>query len=210
MSTTAAVLFRFALVVGVVFPNWGAQACSLASAVPLSELFERADAIVRLKATTYFSRGRRSEWPRTMVRILDDEFNADDKRMLTSRRTSLARGLVLFELVEVLTASASVPSRVFLRGHVDNYMGPNTGAVPYKEVRPGGLTGSCYASDYQLGTEYLIFLLHGEVLPAPLAPVNEAISGGEDSWLLWVRRVIAADPRRWKSSTIAGSATDGL
>jgi len=60
---------------------------------------------------------------------------------------------------------------------------------PYDQLdcaRAGGC-GGCFAYDYILGQEYLFLLKGGTPYWAPLAPVNEAISGPGDPWVRWVQ-----------------------
>ncbi len=97
---------------------------------------------------------------------------------------------VQFEVLEVLKGDSSlrqlsVPGESAAR---DDF---NGGAVPYRMIRSGGQMGNCVATSYKLGAEYLLLLrTKNDVLNpywAPLAPLNEQITGRDDAWVMWVR-----------------------
>ncbi|CAN5870515.1 hypothetical protein BH23GEM9_BH23GEM9_28550 [soil metagenome] len=81
----------------------------------------------------------------------------------------------------------------------------NRGTVPYVWLRLSGQRGSCYATEYRSGAEYL-FLLRaaparsGFAVPSHglhpywkgLRPTNEQIRGPQDPWVQWVRTEVAA------------------
>jgi hypothetical protein len=96
-------------------------------------------------------------------------------------------GRVLFRVIETIKGEWASPFFVSY-GQVDRYFGRNDGRVPYDQVRPGGRTGGCFAYDYRLGAEYLLLLHEGELQWAPMAPINEEISGPHDPWVAWVRK----------------------
>jgi hypothetical protein len=100
--------------------------------------------------------------------------------------------LVDFEVVEIVKGWIS--DRVIsFDGQISRRDDFNDGSVPYDFVRPGGRAGNCYALNYRLGSQFLLFLKEvadGDVLTpywSPLAPVNEQIRGPRDSWILWVK-----------------------
>jgi hypothetical protein len=68
----------------------------------------------------------------------------------------------------------------------------NGGDVPYRIVRSGGQRGNCIATSYKLGAEYLLLLRANKDVfhPywAPLAPLNEQVTGRDDAWVMWVRK----------------------
>jgi len=100
---------------------------------------------------------------------------------------------VRFERLEIVKATGSVPlffavSPAALTDQ-DEF---NPQPVPYASVRPSGLRGTCYATAYRRGAEYLLFMSRqpqGMLTPywAPLMPTNEELHGPTDPWLLWVR-----------------------
>ena len=105
-----------------------------------------------------------------------------------------AKGLVEFEVVAILkgpklTDSVNVPGTLVER---DDF---NDVSVPYTFVRPGGRGGNCFAFGYRQGGEYLVFFRPGKttLTPywAPLAAINEQVRGGEDPWVIWVRRQLS-------------------
>ena len=51
--------------------------------------------------------------------------------------------------------------------------------------------GSCFAYDYQAGSQYLLFLKGDDPYWAPLAPANEEVAGADDPWLVWVTQYLA-------------------
>ncbi len=95
-------------------------------------------------------------------------------------------GVVVFAVQEALKGGVE-DSVVTLRGSVDRYFGANDAKPPYEFVRPGGRRGSCFAEDYRIGAEYLVFLKGGTAYWAPLAAVNEEVSGPDDPWVWWVK-----------------------
>jgi len=100
---------------------------------------------------------------------------------------------VRFERLEILKATDSIPRFVTVNPAVltdlDEF---NPQPVPYAIVRPSGRRGTCYATTYRRGAEYLLFMsrqLDWTLTPywAPLMPTNEELRGPADAWLLWVR-----------------------
>ena len=104
---------------------------------------------------------------------------------------------VRFVAQEVL--QGSLPSDTFvIRGTAVDMDEFNDGEVPYRSPRMSAMAGSCFASSYKRGGEYL-FLLKGQregLSPywVPLAPVNEQVRGAQDPWVVWVRNVLSGDP----------------
>ncbi|HEY4305490.1 MAG TPA: hypothetical protein VGM82_13520 [Gemmatimonadaceae bacterium] len=111
-----------------------------------------------------------------------------------ARFGGVVAGGVTFDVLEVLKApnDASLKSFTVL-GHLANRDDFNRQPVPYRTVRPSGQSGGCFAYEYRLGAQYLVFLTGspngGRLEPywAPLLPTNEQISGDDDPWLRWVR-----------------------
>ena len=98
---------------------------------------------------------------------------------------------VKFRVDEIYKGLLSQPV-FFVAGWLNDYKGKNAEAPPYQQVREGGQYGSCFALDYAMDKSFLLFLRHGSPYWAALAPVNEEVSGPDDSWVWWVRGVIEA------------------
>lgn len=100
-----------------------------------------------------------------------------------------------FEVLENLTPRSGVAtaSMLYIGGRLTTADDFNRGTVPYLDVRTAGQHGSCFASDYRRGGEFLLLLRlapSGYYTPywALLSPVNEQIHGADDPWVQWVRR----------------------
>jgi hypothetical protein len=104
--------------------------------------------------------------------------------------------IITFDILEVLKGSPVFSFTV--RGRVVQEPRFNDGPVPYDITRRGG--GSCFASSYEVGGEYLLLLkdAKGKLTPywASLAATNEQLRGQDDPWLQWVRRQLAAPKRK--------------
>lgn len=100
---------------------------------------------------------------------------------------------VRFDVLEVLKGGASIPRALIIKpAELTEQDEFNPRPVPYATVRPSGLRGSCFATAYRRGAQYLLFLRasdDGTLSPywAPLAPTNEELREPGDPWLLWVR-----------------------
>jgi hypothetical protein len=103
---------------------------------------------------------------------------------------------VRFAILKVLKGDLSSPVIEF-NGSLADRDDRNDRPVPYDFVRPGGRRGNCFALEYRVGAEYLLFLRHGEpsvaarnqLTPywAALSPTNEQLFGGaSDPWSVWV------------------------
>jgi hypothetical protein len=108
-----------------------------------------------------------------------------------------------FAVLENLTPRSAVAMArtLYIGGYLTNQDDFNRGAVPYLQVRSSGQRGSCFASEYRRGGEFLLLLRlepSGYYTPywALLSPLNEQIRGADDPWLQWVRRERASSPRR--------------
>lgn len=110
-----------------------------------------------------------------------------------SSGATVSAARVRFERLEILKATDSVPLFLMVNPAAlidqDEF---NPRPVPYAIVRPSGLRGTCYATTYRRGAEYLLFMSRqadGILTPywAPLMPTNEQLHGATDPWLLWVR-----------------------
>jgi hypothetical protein len=102
---------------------------------------------------------------------------------------------VVFRVLEVLRGAEPV-TRLILQGKLVPRDDFNSGPVPYRMVRGSGQRGDCSAREYRLGAEYLFLLRSraGGWTPhwAGLAPLNEQIRGGDDPWVVWVRRELGS------------------
>lgn len=122
------------------------------------------------------------------------------------------RGWIRFRPLEILRGP--FPNREFwLQGSLVDRDDFNEDPVPYRVVRPAGQRGDCFASEYRLDREYLFLLKRdtGGLLTAwwaPLAPLNEQISGPGDPWLRWVRERLPASAAGCRPSTPRGSSID--
>lgn len=107
----------------------------------------------------------------------------------------VTRTRVQFQVLEVLEGEFA-DTVLSIPGRLTEEDDPNPGPVPYASARPGALDGSCYAYNYRHGATFLLLLKetrHG-LSPywAPMAPVNEQVSGLDDPWVYWVRSYLAA------------------
>jgi hypothetical protein len=145
-------------------------ACT-ASITPNSVLIEKADAIVRVEVEGY----------------------AIPPANTGLRTTGVPDSKVRFKVIEVVRG---LNLSVFeLPGYVVERDDFNDHDPPYKFVRPGGRSGSCYANSYRDGAQYLLFLKKkdsGELTVnwAPLSPVNEQLHSEYDPWLIWIRQQV--------------------
>ena len=101
---------------------------------------------------------------------------------------------IQFNVLEVLRGDRSA-TQLFVPGDSTSLDDFNGTAVPYRMVRAGGQHGNCFATAYKIGAEYLLLLRrkNGVFNPywAPLAPLNEQVTGRDDPWVDWVRQQIS-------------------
>ena len=109
-----------------------------------------------------------------------------------------ARGIE-FEVLENLTPAPDAPTArvLYIGGDLTSKDDFNSGPVPYLHLRTEGQRGSCFASVYRVGGEFLLLLRvrpSGYYTPywAALAPLNEQIHGPNDPWVQWVRRELSS------------------
>ena len=115
-----------------------------------------------------------------LVRVPEVELSRDDSPL----------DMVVLEVLK-----GRFEAKVFrTHGQTTSYSGPNDRPVPYERVRPGGLSGVCYATDYKPGGQFLLFLSRGELYWAPLSPTNEEVTGSTDPWVVWVRNRLVSVP----------------
>ena len=129
---------------------------------------------------------------------------ADSTSPSVGRPPFLPQSLVFFTVLEVIdSGSVAVPTSLAFDGRLTDKPDFNTGTVPYRWVRPDGLSGACFAYSYQRGGEFLL-LLTGSTLKAltpywaALQPTNDQVRGATDPWIAWVRETRRAG--RGKSS----------
>ncbi len=94
--------------------------------------------------------------------------------------------LKILETIKGVTESKSIQ----VPGRFANYLDRSNKDVPYQQLncsRAAGC-GGCYAYDYKMGNQYLLFLKDGTPYWAPLSPTNEDISGKNDPWFIWVKK----------------------
>ena len=101
-----------------------------------------------------------------------------------------APGQVELHILEVLKGDIQQTS-IVVSGQATRYDGPNDGRPPYDFVRPGGRHGDCFARDYRVGAQYLLFLKNGTPYWSALAATNEEVMGGNDPWVWWVKGYLA-------------------
>ena len=167
--------FGFAFFVVGIF-GWGDSiACSPVRVDTPQQLVDKADAIYRVRASSAAPSlppdpNRAWHWPETQIR---------------------------FQVLGVVKGPAV--SSVVLPGAFTNKPDSNDHPPPYKMLRLGGRGGSCFASSFRKGHEYLVFLKGNSPYWSPLAPTTEEINGAEDTWLRWVvrrvKRSFAPSPR---------------
>ena len=158
------------LLLGVAISASVCWAC-FAGGTPNSVLIEKADAIVRVEVEGFAI-------PPTNTGF---------------RTTGVPDSKVRFKVIEVVRGLNL--SDLELPGYVVDQDDFNDHDPPYRFVRPGGRSGSCYANSYRDGAQYLLFLKKrdgGELTVnwAPLSPVNEQLHSEDDPWLIWVRQQV--------------------
>jgi hypothetical protein len=138
----------------------------------LGELFS-ADLIVRATAIKY---------------IVSPDPNA--------RTTGVPESTVEFKTEERIWG-IDVPEKIVLNGYLTDGDDFNDVPLPYRFVRPGGRSGSCYANSYKQGAQFLLFVKRSNFTPdtntgftthiSALGPTNEQLRGPEDPWVKWVK-----------------------
>jgi hypothetical protein len=98
---------------------------------------------------------------------------------------------IQFKVLEVVRGEMP-EDRFELRGALVDTDDFNDLKPPYKFVRPDGRSGSCFATSYRAGAQFLLMLKGTKwrgytVEWYALGPVNEQLHSAEDPWLIWVR-----------------------
>lgn len=122
--------------------------------------------------------------------VVPEEMVAQADMIVRATAVAEGRGKVRFRVDEVVKGRHSPPELV-LPGSFDPHDDFNDQPVPYHFVREQGRYGSCYASLYREGAEYLLLLkLHSgdyTVNWYALGPTNEQLHSKDDPWIVWVR-----------------------
>ena len=144
------------------------RACTVAAEISNVEMVNKAEVIVRATAVKYASPP------------------ADPHVWTTGEPDST----IQFQVSEVIRGP--MMKELILHGYLVNRDDFNDHESPYKFVRPGGRSGSCFANSYRSGGQFLLFLKKtgsGEFTTDwyALGPVNEQLRSDNDPWLLWVR-----------------------
>ena len=154
-----------------------AAACSRFDPVVPEDMVEQADIIVRATAISYVT-------------------PPSDPRTLTSGELD---SVVRFRIEEILKGP-TLRGDLELHGYLSDKDDFNELDVPYRFVRRGGRSGSCFASTYRFGAEHLLFLKRVNNRYAidwyALGPTNEQLKSTDDRWLIWVRTQILAGKKK--------------
>jgi hypothetical protein len=166
VKLTAATAFVAALVCAV-----EAYPCKIARSVSDVDMVREADAIVRASAENY------TVAPKAPTSSRGFDLETDSR--------------IRFKVLEVVRGK--VPVHLVLPGVLVDIDDFNDHVPPSNFVRPDGRRGSCFASSYRSGGQFLLMLKkRGDseftVDWYPLAPVNEQLHSVNDPWLLWVRK----------------------
>lgn len=98
--------------------------------------------------------------------------------------------IAIIELEVIETLKGKPPSgRLRVAGKIVEQTARHYGEVPYRAARRSA-DAPCFAYDYSMGKDYVLFIAGGILYYAPLAPLNEEITGNDDPWLKWVRAEI--------------------
>jgi len=148
-----------------------AYPCKTARSVSNVDMVREADAIVRASTENY------TVAPRAPTSSTRFDLETDSR--------------IRFKVLEVVRGKA--PADLVLPGVLVDVDDFNDQVAPYNFVRPDGRRGSCFASSYRSGGQFLLMLKKrgdGEFTADwyPLAPVNEQLHSVNDPWLLWVRK----------------------
>jgi hypothetical protein len=156
------------------------QACRT-KPTPPAELVQQADVIVRATADSYDKAPESDLWT-----------------------TGLPESTVKFKVIEKLKGELTEPLLIY--GYLTDKDDYNELPVPYTFIRRGGRHGSCIASSYKEGADFLLFLKKrdGKLTPywRGLAPVNEQLRTSDDEWLRWVKEQLQSTPKKKEQSKL--------
>ena len=119
-----------------------------------------------------------------------------------TRTTGVPESTIEFKVEETIWG-AEVPSTIVLHGYLTETDDFNDVPLPYRFVRRGGRSGSCFANSYKQGAQFLLFVqrdAHNASTSgyttniSALGPTNEQIRGAEDPWLKWVKAYLSPCP----------------
>lgn len=106
--------------------------------------------------------------------------------------TGPAASTITFRIVDVLKGEP--PKVLVLHGFLGERDDFNDQPVPYPMVRRNGRRGSCFANTYGRGRTFVLFLATRDgvvdLVPSPLAPVNEQVLKDGDPWVAYVRKLV--------------------
>lgn len=168
------------VVATLLFPVSTSIGCSRMYRFNLNELFS-ADLIVRAEAVRYII--------------------TPDPQTTT---TGVPESTIEFKVKESIWG-IDVPATIVLHGYLADTNDFNNVPLPYRFVRPGGRSGSCFANSYKKGAQFLLFLRKtGKYMSSTgyttnisaLGPTNEQISGTDDPWVKWVKAYLSACTRQ--------------
>lgn len=177
-----------------------AWACFRLNAPTPEELVRRTELIVRARAERYLDGYLLEGPPEESLERLEDYLavsSVEGSITFGARRSWLAHHLacilrpcsgwrlVQFTVLEVVKGGDD-PGVLHVVANESEFQGANRGRVPYTAARPGA-DGLCYALDYRIGREYLLFLQEGQLYFEPGMPINEEVDGADDPWVVWVR-----------------------
>jgi hypothetical protein len=168
MNTRLTVIIAF---VAVMVCAVDVYPCKTARSVSNVDMVREADAIVRVSAENY------TVAPKAPISPTGFDVESDSR--------------IRFKVLEVVRGKVS--GGLVLPGVLVDTDDFNDQVPPYNLVRPAGRRGSCFASSYRSGGQFLLMLKkrgHGEFTVDwyALAPVNEQLHSGNDPWLLSVRK----------------------
>ncbi len=171
---------------GLLIPAASSQACSRVRPFTLDELFDNAEAIVRVTAVKYAK-------------------PPADPNMIT---TGEPDSTIEFKVEEKLRGK-DVPDTIVLNGYLSDKDDFNEMPVPYMFVRPYGRRGSCFANTYKEGAQFLLFLKKTKDGYTPnisaLGPTNEQLHSDKDEWLIWVRDHLKSQEKKGNESALFNS-----
>jgi hypothetical protein len=159
------------ILIGFAFcPPTIGTACSRMYSFRLGELFS-ADLIVRATAVRYLV----SPDPNTST-------------------TGVPESTVEFRVEETLWG-VDTPEKIILNGYLTDRDDFNNAPLPYRFVRPGGRSGSCFANSYKKDSQFLLFLKRSfggyTTNISALGPTNEQLRSADDPWVKWVKAYLS-------------------
>jgi hypothetical protein len=167
---------RFGLAVGTAFITLlacatEAYSCKTAKPVSNADMVREADVIVRASAENYAVPPK--------APISQTGFDVDSGSRIHFRVLEVIKGKTVADVV--------LPGTLV---DIDDF---NDQPSPYALVRPDGRKGSCFATSYRSGGQFLLMLKERHdggftITWYPLAPVNEQLHSLSDPWLSWIRK----------------------